>query len=252
MNKDKYSKNITEDSLFGGNLSCFQPRSGYRFSVDSILLAHFPEIRRNENILDLGTGCGVVPLILCYRYRKLEIRVTGIENQQDLFHLAKKNSSENKFSEIFTVIKNDICAVRDYVRPEGYSLVISNPPFYNRGRGRLSKNEARASARHQVETTLENFVSAASYCVGNRCRVSMIYPAEQVSQIMSLFQEYRLAVKKIRFVYSFNNTIKPAKLVMIEGVKNGGEGAVVMPPCYVYKRAGSDAYTKEMEKFYLP
>ncbi len=252
MNKDKSSERITRDSLFDGRVICYQPVHGYRFSIDAILLAHFPQIKKGEKILDLGTGCGIIALILCYRYPYRKIAITGIEIQSDLCQLADRNSSENCFTDQFQVIHGDIRTIRTIEKPEQYSLVISNPPFYNSGRGRLSKNVEKSLARHQFQTTCEDFVSAASFCAGNRCRVVMIYPADQICQIMRAFDKHALAVKKLRFIYSFADDVKPAKLVLLEGVKNGGQGTTILPVCSIYREPGNDQYSAEVDSFYQP
>jgi tRNA1Val (adenine37-N6)-methyltransferase len=240
---------IQADTLFDGQLICRQKRLGYRFSIDAVLLAHYPGIRKNEKILDLGTGCGVIGLITCYRHQDRGIEITGLENQPDLVALARSNSVENGFDQIFTILEGDIAAIRSLIKPESHTLVISNPPFYAAGTGRLSLNPEAMAARHQGGDGLAMFVEAAAFSVCNRGRVVFIYPAERFVEIINSFSSRRLSPKSVQFIYSYPESLK-ASLVIIEAVKNGGTGTKVRPPCYVYEKRGGD-YSPALHSMFL-
>ena len=230
---------IQVDTLFDGHLVCRQKRYGYRFSIDAVLLAHYPGIRKNEKILDLGTGSGVIGLIVCHRNRDMGVEVTGIENQHDLAALARANIAENGFGPIFTVIEGDIGTIRSLVEPESHTLVISNPPFYAAGTGRVNSNPEAMAARHQGREGLAGFVEAAAFSVCNRGTVVFIYPAERLVDILNCFSSRRLSPKSIQFIYSYPQSPK-ASLVILEAVKNGGAGAEIRQPCYIYDNRGGD------------
>ncbi len=234
--------------MFDGRLCCSQYKYGYRFSIDSILIAHFPTIRADETILDMGTGCGIIGLILCYRNKEKNVSVTGIENQVNLGDLAQKNISDNDFEPRFKLIQADLRDYKSVVKAESYSLVVANPPFYTRGSGRVSWNPEAMAARHQDDFGLSGFIEAAAYCVKNRARTVFIYPAEFIAELTTCLQENRLHPKKIQFIYSYPESEK-ATLVIVEAVKNGGVGSAVCGPCYIYQFKNGP-YTDRVESMF--
>ncbi len=242
INSSSDKREIQDDSLFDGRLVCRQYKSGYRYSIDSVLLAHYPGIKTNERILDLGTGTGVIGLILCYRYRHLDISITGIELQQNLAALARHNICLNEFDRLFAVIDGDVGDCRSLIMPESYSLVISNPPFYAAGSGRLNAHPEAAAARHQSRAGLAPFIDAAAFALRNRGRAVLIYPADKVVELFTCLLEKRLNPKAIQFVYSYPEA-DSATLVMVEAVKNGGVRTAIEQPLTIYRCPGGD-YTK--------
>lgn len=246
MNKEN---SVSEDTLFDGDLVCQQNIDGYRFSVDSILLAHFIKPKVNDSILDLGTGCGIILLLLQYRWRGVIKKTTGIELQSSLAALANKNISKNHFGPTANIIEGDIKKILSLVRPESYQIVISNPPFYLPETGRMNVNKEATQARHQILGGLNDFLEAAAAAVINRGSVYFIYPAERIGEFISLARKRRLEVKKLQFVYSYPDTTKSAKLVLIQCIKNGGLQAEIMPPFYIYD-SKNGLYTKAMQQCY--
>ena len=148
------NRRMTLNSLFGGHLDCYQYRDGYRFSIDSVLLSHFFIPRKDERILDLGSGCGVIGLLLLYRHAGKKIHLTGLEKQTDLVSIARKNILANGLHREFHIAEGDVADIKKVFTPESFSLVISNPPFFLKRSGRLSKNMEALTARHQQESTL--------------------------------------------------------------------------------------------------
>ncbi|WP_167496360.1 tRNA1(Val) (adenine(37)-N6)-methyltransferase [Desulfopila sp. IMCC35006] len=241
--------NLSRDTLFGGELICYQHQKGYRFSIDSVLLAHFVEIRRGDSILDLGTGSGIIGMILLYRWQDRIRQLTGIEVQQGLAQLAGKNLRANRFEGSGRIIQGDIKEIDTFILAESYDKIVCNPPFYAPTTGRLSKNREAQTARHQILASLQNFLRAAAFAVKNGGEVYFIYPAEGVGECITLAEKYRLEVKKIQFIYSYPQTLDPARLVMLRCCKNGGRGAEVLPPLYVYCEKNGE-FTPEMQKYY--
>lgn len=239
---------ITEDLLFNGRLVCRQHAAGYRFSIDSILLAHFAKIRRNERVLDLGTGCGVIGLILGYLNRDRQVTITGIELQPELVNLARDNIATNDLTNEFTVRQGNIYEIKNLTEPESFSLVILNPPFYAKGTGRVSGDKEAMTARHQDDQGLDGFIKAAAYCVKNRGKVVIVYPAEQTAELLVCLENYRISPKEIQFVYSYPESCQ-ASLVVLEGIKNGGRGLKVCTPCYVYQFRNGP-YSQEVEAMF--
>jgi tRNA1(Val) A37 N6-methylase TrmN6 len=240
-----------EDTLFNGSLICHQYRRGYRFSVDSVLLGHFPTVRTGETVLDLGTGCGIVGLILLFRHSYRNISVTGIERQAELLELASQNCIDNGYQDSFQLVHGQVEEVDRLLPAESFSLVIANPPFFRSGSGRLCGGEQATTARHQSANGLQGFVDGAAYCLKNRGRTAFIYPATQVAELIGALIRRRLEPKRLQFIYSYPGPTAPAKLVLVESVKNGGPGARILPPCYLY-RSRNGAYSAEVQAMYQP
>jgi tRNA1Val (adenine37-N6)-methyltransferase len=242
-------QDISRDSLFEGELVCFQSRKGYRFSIDAVLVAHFVDVRQNERILDLGTGSGIISMILLYRWRDRLQKVSGIEVQQGLAELARKNLKTNNFGERGEIIEGDIKNINTLIEPESYDKVVCNPPFYIPTSGRTSKNVQSQLARHQILGTLRDFLEASFFAVKNGGLVTFIYPAERIGDFFSLAKESHFEVKRVQFVYSYPHKTAAARLVLIQCAKNGGPGSEILPPFYIYCQKNG-AYSPEMQDLY--
>lgn len=240
---------ITADSLFDGELTCFQHAAGYRFSVDAVLIAHFAEVRSHDRILDLGAGSGIIMLILLYRWASRIEEMVGIEVQLGLAGLAAKNLEVNGLTARGRIIRGDVRNILDLVAAESFDTVVCNPPFYHSGSGRESDNPEARLARHQNLAGLEDFLRAAAAAVRNKGGVYCIYPAEQLGRFVVLAARYRLEVKKLQFIYGYPGDGRDARLVLISCLKNGKTGARVLPPFYVYRQKNGD-FSAEMQKFY--
>jgi tRNA1Val (adenine37-N6)-methyltransferase len=240
---------ISEDSLYNGALVLRQHRCGYRFSIDAVLLAHFISCCRGMSVLDLGTGCGVVLLILLYRWGKGLGPAVGIEIQAELAQRARENLLVNGCEEVGAIIEGDFKQCSSLIATESFDLVVCNPPFFALGSGRTSSSMQSRLARHQVLAGLEDVFVAAAWAVRNRGTVAIIYPADKIGEAIILGKKHRLEIKRLRFVYSYPERNGKARLVLLEYCKNAGEGGTVAPPLYIYQQKNG-AFTEEMENFY--
>lgn len=237
----------TADTLFDGALICNQHRDGYRFSIDAVLLAHFCRVsKKRRHILDLCCGSGIIALILSYRHQ--DVTVHGIEIQPSLVSLALDNVYSNKMDERITVTRGDAGRYTDCLSAERYDLVTCNPPYRKVGSGRLSVSDEALTARHEITAGIREFVRAAAFAVKNRGKVCFIYPSERSALLIHTMENNRLAVKRIRPVYSYPGSTK-ARLVLVEAVKNGGEECSILPPLYIYQ-GKNRGYSNEVELMY--
>lgn len=237
----------TDDSLFNGRIQCAQHRRGYRFSLDAILLGNFISLRPDEKILDLGCGSGVVALILAYRYPSCQI--TGFEIQADLALLAQKNVAANHWQERIAILQGDLRQIENYLAAGQYDCLVSNPPYRRSGSGRVNIEAEQFLARHEKIADVASVVKAAVWALKNKGRAVFIYPAVRMATVLYEMKKQRLEPKRIRVVYSYPGS--PATLVLVEGVKGGGEELEIMAPFYVYQEpAGS--YSPEMAACYKP
>ena len=242
---------ISCDTLFAGRVHCLQHRSGYRFSVDAILAAHFPPPSSGVTILDLGGGCGVIALICLYRWQQQIASVSCLELQPGLAALASRNMAMNGYADKMEVVQGDLRHILDFFPAESFAQVICNPPFYKKNSGRPCQDQESFIARHQVHCTLTEVVAAAAAVVKNRGKVVFVYPATGLNALLFALHQHHLVPKRLQTIYSYPDTVAPARLILVEAVKNGGEGVQIMAPFYIYEhRLG--AYSRGMQRLYDP
>ncbi len=240
---------ITRDSLFDGDLVCYQNRSGYRFSIDSVLLAHFCNNWKNASILDLGCGCGILGLVLTYRNRENISEIVGIEYQESLVKLAEKNIKINKLDNCFKVLHGDYKNIKRFIAAESFTHIICNPPFYQLGSGRPSQQQESYLARHQVAAKPIDIARAISFALKNRGTAALIYPADQAADLISILINFKVQPKVLQPVFSYPEA-KEASLILLECRKNGGTGLKIRKPLFIYQ-GKHGAYSKEVEIMYL-
>lgn len=249
MNEKSENTEITRDSLFDGDIICYQSRYGYRFSIDSVLLAHFCQHWKNATVLDMGCGNGILGLILLYRNGTNIKKLIGIEYQHNLALLGEKNIKENKLDNQFEIVQGDLKKIDELIPAESFSHLICNPPFYTIGKGRPSTRQETYLARHQVEATPVDIARAISYSIKNKGTAALVYPADQIVDLFQQLTSYRIEPKIIQLVYSYPAS-EEAILALVECIKNGGSGVKIKKPLYIYtKKNGS--YSQDVEAMYI-
>ncbi len=241
-----FAAKLTDDTLYDGRLVCRQYKQGYRFSIDAVLAAHFCRPGRTDRILDLGAGSGVIGLILAFRHQ--DVRVTGLEFQPDLVRLARDNADRNNLAHRLTIIEGDLRDNSGLLPAESFDLVVGNPPYRQPGRGRVSPDDQRARARHEIDTTLDDVVRAAARAVKNRGTVVLVYPAARITALFVSLKNYRLEPKRLQPVHSYPGD-RQARLILVEAMKNGGEDLQIMAPFFIYTEQNGH-YSAEMQKLY--
>lgn len=240
-------KEYTEDTLFDGRIRCLQHQVGYRFSLDAVLLGNFIQPRPADRILDLGCGCGIIPLILAYRWPRVSL--TGLEIQPGLAGLASRNVALNNWQERIKIIHGDLKETAKYVGPGSFDWVVSNPPYRKPGTGRINPGAEQAMARHEQLADLAGVTKAANWAVRKRGRVAFIYPASRGAAVISELKNAGLEPKKMLPIFSYPGS--SASLLIIEAVKQGGEELTILPPFYVYEERDGE-YSPEMAGYYSP
>ncbi len=239
--------NETLDELSIGNLKLYQSISGYRYSLDPVLLAHFVAPRPDDYVLDLGTGSGILPLLLARRYGVRQL--CGIEIQKVMADRARRNVDINDLSGRVSIVNGDLKSVGDYFAPESCQLVVSNPPFRPAGGGRVAPDNERAMARHELAGGLVDFVAAAKYCLVHSGRFAIIYLAERLAELLSVLVAHGLQPKRLRMIHSTSTS--GARLVMVEARKGGKTGLDVAAPLFIYEAESVERnYTEEILQIY--
>lgn len=238
-------KAITTDTFFDGQLQVKQYRDGYRFSIDAVLLAGYASPKPGEIVLDLGTGCGILPLILAYRHP--DIRIWGVEIQDELAEVATINARENRLEDRITIICEDMISLKSEIFSGSVDMVVCNPPYRKVNSGRINPNPQRAIARHEIQVTLHEVVETASRMLNMSGRFVTIFSVERTMDILSSMRECGLEPKHLRSVHSFEDA--NATLVLLTGIKGGRPGMNVEPPLIIYK--DEDTYTEEVRRMFL-
>jgi tRNA1Val (adenine37-N6)-methyltransferase len=235
------------DSLSIGGLELFQAVKGYRFSLDPILLARFTRVKNQSKIVDLGTGSGVLPLILA---TISDVRqCVGLEIQESLYHRAQRNVEHNQLENKVRIVQGDVRDIRSLFSGGTTDLVVSNPPFRAPENGRVSAGYERATARHELFGGLKDFVAAAGWLLKNGGNFTMIHLAERLPQILTLMQGVGLEPKRLRLVHPHSGD--PARLVLVEGTKYARPGLAVEAPLFVYDSGGEGRnYSAEVLAMY--
>jgi tRNA1Val (adenine37-N6)-methyltransferase len=237
---------ITLDILFDGRLKVWQPRHGYRFSIDAVLLAHQVRLQSEETVLDLGTGCGIVPLILCYRYPR--ISVWAVEIQAPLAELAARNVRRNRMQHRISVCHADLRDLKKVDLPGRFDVIVANPPYRRPNSGRLNPDGQRAVARHELAAGLEDFLRCARQRLGDGGRFIVVYTTERLPELMSTMRSSGIEPKCLRMVHTRRHY--DAKRVLVEGVKGAKSGIRVAPPLIVHGVDGQ--YSPEVRVMFQP
>jgi tRNA1Val (adenine37-N6)-methyltransferase len=212
------------DRFLEGRLQIIQSRDGYRFSIDAILLAEFVTIGPGDIVIDLGTGCGIIPLILLLT-RPIGHAV-GLEIQEELASQATRNAWLNGLGHKMDIVRGDIRCPP--MVPGSADMVICNPPYRKTRSGRINPDSRRAIARHELLTSLDDILRAASYLLKKKGRVALIYPAARLTDVLVRLRRIKLEPKRIRLNYPGLDS--GAKLALIEATQGGRPGVEVLPP----------------------
>ncbi len=236
----------TADTFFNGRIKVKQDKSGYRFSIDAVLLADFVRARPKNTVVDLGTGCGIIPLILALR--NPEARFFGVEIQPTLAELAEKNVRDNLLKEKIKIINKDMRSITVEMTSGPVDLVVSNPPYRKILSGRVNPCLQRAVARHEIKINLTELLNTAGRILRTAGKFFTIYPAERTIDLIAGMRETGIEPKRIRSIHSAQGT--EARLVLMEGVKGGRSGVNIDKPLIIYKNKAD--YTDEVEKMFCP
>lgn len=225
-------------------MKILQREKGYRSALDPVLLANFIRPKERDRIIDLGTGNGIIAILTALNHPKTEI--VGIDIQEGLLELARKNVELNCLEKRVEIKRLDIRKVSGSLKAESFDIAVGNPPYRKLKRGRLNPDREKALARHEVEITLPEYLEASKYLVKNKGRIVFIYHPSRFIELQSLFEKLNIRANRIQFIHSRIDT--DATMVLVEGIKNGKNDTAILKPLIVYKRPGE--YSKEIKEIY--
>lgn len=223
--------------------SIAQAEGGYRYSIEPFLLADFVKLLPGAKVLDVGTGCGIIPLLLLTREARLQ--VTAVEIQPPLYEAALRNVSQNGLSDRVEILLGDF-AQKDLLRRQ-FDMVVSNPPYRKINSGRINPDRIKALARHELALTLSSLLENASGVLKKGGNIVLAYPPVRLEEIRLELMRLGFSLVRLRFIHGCQGG--KAKIVLIEAVKGCSAECVVESPLYVYNGDGS--YSREMQEIYV-
>lgn len=232
----------TLDTIKGVKL--FQSKRGYRFSMDAVLLENFIKAGQSAGGIELGTGSGIISILLAKRLKKAKI--IAVEIQKTLAENARRNIRLNNLDDRIEILETDILSLKKVLPVNRFDFVFSNPPFRKTRTGLISDDNERAAARHEIKITLPDLINTATYLLKNAGKFYLIYHPFRLIELIALLRSKHLEPKRIQFVHS--KAGEEAKMVLIEALKNSGAWLKVEPPLYIYDEGGE--YTAEMKRIY--
>ena len=233
------------DDLEFKDLKIIQNEDGFCFGIDAVLLSDFAKnIKKNSMVLDLGTGTGIISILLC---GKTDLKkIVGVEVQKEVYDMACRSAKLNNLEDKFEVINENILNLENIFELNKFDAIVTNPPYKKQNTGITNEKEKKMISRHEILANLEDFIRISSRLLKDKGEFYMVHRPERIVDIFSLMRKYRIEPKEIRLVFS--NEKNPPKMVLIKGVRNGGEYLKFRENLYIYKKDGS--YTDEILEIY--
>ena len=231
------------DDLQYKGLKIIQNTDGFCFGVDSVLLTEFAkDMKKNKTIVDLGTGTGIIGILLS---KKVEAsKVIGIEIQKDVAEMASRSVELNNLQNTMQILNEDVKNLS--LEKNSFDYVVTNPPYKKVGTGIINKEDKQITSRHETTVNLDEWIKVASNLLKDNGAIYMVHRPERLNEIIENLRKYRLEPKRIRFVYP--KISKDANLVLTKAVKYANSFLKVEKPLIIYNEDGS--YTDEILKIY--
>jgi tRNA1(Val) A37 N6-methylase TrmN6 len=232
------------DDLHRNNYQIIQNTKKFCFGMDAVLLSGYAKVNQNETVLDLGTGTGIIPILL---EAKTEGRhFTGLEIQVESVDMAKRSVTVNHLEDKIDIVIGDIKEASAIFGQASFDVVTSNPPYMNHSHGIVNPSEAKAIARHELLCSLKDVIREASRCLKPNGRFYLVHRPFRLVEIINTLSEYKLEVKRMKFVYPYVD--KEPNMVLMECIKGAKSMVKVEAPLIVYKEP--KVYTDEIYDIY--
>ena len=231
---------VINELLNYGSLKIVQNPKWFSFSIDSLLLANFVNVKKNTKVIDFCTGNAPIPLFLSSTPVE---KIIGVELQKEIFDLAEKSIKINNLEDRITIINDDVKNITNNFPTDSFDLITCNPPYFKlHEKSNLNNNKHKTIARHEISLNLNDVILSARKLLKNGGKIAIIHRTDRLVDIVDSMRKYNLEPKRLKFVYPFKNS--ESNLVLIEGSKNGKPGIKVECPIVVHNDDGS--YSKEI------
>ncbi len=232
------------DDLHRNGYRIIQNEKRFCFGMDAVLLTGFAQVREGECVLDLGTGTGVIPILLAAKTPGRHF--TGLELSAASADMARRSVALNGLEQRVEIVQGDIRKAGELFAPASFDTVTSNPPYMVGTHGLLNADPEKAAARHEIWCTLEDVVRAAARLLRPGGRFFMVHRPFRLAEIIRALSQYGLEPKRMRLVYPYAD--REPNMVLIESVRGGRPRMTVERPLIVYEKPG--IYTAEVRSLY--
>lgn len=232
------------DDLGRKGYQIIQNTGRFCFGMDAVLLSEFVHIKKNECVADLGTGTGILPILLEAKTEAKQFK--ALEIQEESVDMARRSVCFNHLQEKIEIVMGDIKEAVKIFGAASFDVVTTNPPYMRDEHGLKNPEQAKSVARHEVLCNLDDVIKNGAGLLKEYGRFYMVHRPFRLSEIMDALHRYRLEPKRMRFVHPYVN--KDANMVLIEAVKGGGINLKLEPPLIVYAEKGK--YTEEVLRMY--
>lgn len=245
--KENIKENERIDDLQYKGLKIIQNTKGFCFGIDSVILSDFAKnIKKGSKVVDLGTGTGIIGLLLC---KKTELKeIVGVEIQKEVAEMANRSIKLNKLEDKFKILNTDINKIFEdkLLEKNKFDVVVMNPPYKEKGTGKINEVDSKIISRHEVKATLSDFIKVASNLLKDKGEIYIVHKPERMPDIIQKMRENKIEPKEIKTVYSNKKT--EASLILIKGIKGANKFFKILEPLYIYEENGE--YTKEIKEIY--
>lgn len=232
------------DELHRNAYHIIQNPAKFCFGMDAVLLSGFAKVKAGEKALDLGTGTGIVPILLEAKTQGKQF--TGLEIQPESADMARRSVALNQLEEKVNIVEGDICKASELFAPSSFDVITSNPPYMTAQHGLTNSGEAKTIARHEVLCKLEDVIRESAKLLRPGGRLYLVHRPFRLAEIIPLMVQYKIEPKRMRLVYPYVD--KEPNMVLIEGTRGGNPGMKIEKPLIVYKEV--NVYTEQLLENY--
>ncbi len=232
------------DDLQLKGLRLIQNPEGFCFGVDAVILAAFADVKRDHKVLDIGTGTGIIPILLAGKTGAASI--TGLEIQENMAEMAARSVKLNSLENRVNIVCGDVKKYGEYFAKSSFNVIVTNPPYTNKGCGLVNPHDSKAISRHEILCSLEDVVNAAAAMLVPGGQLAMVHRPERLADIICCMRSCGIEPKYLRMVHP--KPFKKPTMILIKGNRGGKPELKVMEPLYVYNLDGT--YSEEINRIY--
>lgn len=232
------------NDLLGYNLKIVQDTDYFNFSLDSILLYNFLNIKKDMKIIDLCSGNCPIPLLLS---KRINNKIIAVELQKEIYELGRESIEINNLNNKIELLNMDAKKITEKYDTDTFDLITCNPPYFKiNEETKKNDNIIKSIARHEIEIKLEDIIVIARKLLKNNGSIALVHRPERLTDIIVLMKKYNISPKRIQFIYPKENS--ESNMILIEGTKNGNNAVKVMEPLIIHKENGE--YRDEIKKIF--
>lgn len=232
------------DDLERNGYRIIQNKEKFCFGIDAVLLSGFADIKDGEKVLDMGTGTGIIPILLAAKTNG--DKFVGLEIQEESVEMASRSVKLNDLEDKVSIVQGDIKTASSMFKAASFDVITSNPPYMTENHGVTNEEAPKAIARHEIKCNLEDLIRESARLLKPRGRFYMVHRPRRLADIIMLMKQYKIEPKFIRMVYPFKD--KDANMILVEGVRGGKPMMKVGAPLIVYEE--QNVYTDEVLEIY--